>query len=229
MLRKLAINFSQPMPLLPVTEGVPLPHATVQLHLHDPRCRKMARDTIQAAGLIALAVPELDAWSGRWRDYPPVRPHVCIAYAARHKALDGGAEQLLLQGICRARLVRELAGGPYRIAVVNPTEGHAPPEAEMAPTRRRIERLLADTVLGQLTSVCAIHHWLSEEIPMSTLIDLASITICNDMQQRYAMLAEPDIVARAVWLEEFLHRTRRTLLLAERLEPDGVINGVCHN
>lgn len=219
MLETQTIDFTQPVPLFPLPRCVLLPHASIPLHIFEPRYRQMTRDALESRGLIAMALFDGEDWKRQYHDAPPIREHVCVGYIARHDRMDDGRYHMLLQGLCRARLGRELAHEPYRVAMLEPTEPRPPMEIDLADIRWRLERLLDDPLLKGLACVSAIHNWLSHEIPTATLIDLATMTVCRDIEQRYGMLAEPDALIRAHRLEEIFEDTRRTVAIAERHRP----------
>ncbi len=229
MLETHTIDFGKPIPVFPLPRCVLLPHTTIPIHIFEPRYRRMAHDALNSRGLIAMALFDGDG-SNRVPDpCPPVREHVCIGYVIRHEALRDGRYNLLLQGVCRARIQAEVPSKPYRSALLAPTEGRPPLEIDLTDCRRRIENLLSDPLLKGLASVSAIHNWLNAEIPTAALVDLAAMAVCCDLDQRYAMLAEPDAIVRAARLEELLCNTRRTLALAERFRPSQPVDHVYLN
>ena len=211
-----AIEYARPIPLFPLPQCVLLPHATIPLHIFEPRYRAMVADVLDGRGLIAMARFQGPVSKACYEGKPPIRPHVCIGMVVRHQALDDGRYHILLQGVARGRIVEELPHDPYRIARIEPIEGPHPADAELQPLRQRIEQLLCDPALKTLAAVSAIHNWLSSEIPTPALVDLASMTVSDDDESRYQMLAEPDIRARARWLTSQLESLRRTLHIAQR-------------
>lgn len=213
------IDFNLPVPLFPLPNCVMLPHATVPLHIFEPRYRAMLKDVLDSRGLIAMATFEGDDWKEHYEGSPPVRPCVCVGYVVKHDQLADGRYNLLLQGLCRARIAREVRSDPYRQAMLRPMESGQSMDIDLSDQRERIESLLNDPLLKELASVSAIHNWLSGEIPTAALVDLSIMTVCPEVEDRYAMLAEPDAQARARWLERYLRQTRRTLETAERFKP----------
>ena len=167
-----------------------------------------------------------DDWTTEYEGNPPVRPHVCIGYIVKHRRFKDGRYDVLLQGVCRARILEEVEHEPYRTAILEPTESQSTLEIDLDSFRQRIEELLRDETLKSLKSVNAIHNWLSREVPTAAVVDLAIMTLCDSADQRYAMLAEPDAASRAQWLERRLHETRRTLTIADRLGPAEGMDGV---
>jgi len=222
------IDFSRAMPLLPVSGCVLLPHCAVPLHVHEPCRRHLVQDAVDSNGLIAVALLACKTRRGERR--PALRPHVCVGYVVRHQRLPQGRYNLLLQGVCRARICREVNQQPYRAALLEPTERPPMPlELDLADHRHRIESLLNDALLRELMSVSAIHNCLSAEIPTAALVDMAAMTVWGNVDKRYAMLAEPDPLVRAVWLEQWLRDTRQTLAAAERFRGEAVSGGLCLN
>jgi Lon protease-like protein len=222
-----AIDFAQPMPLFPLASCALLPHATIPLHIFEPRYRKMTKEALAGSRLIAMATfrdgspnhPPLQA-------QPALRPYVCVGCIIQHAKLPDDQYNLLLQGLCRARIVEELPADGYRRALLEPIERHRAMEIDLASERKNLETLLEDPLLRQLASVSAIHNWLSDEIPTAVLVDLAIMTACDDLEGRYAMLAEPSPTERSHWLETHLHDLRRTLSLAQRQGPGTTDDGL---
>ncbi len=229
MIDKLTIDFSKPMPLFPLPGCVLLPHATIPLHIFENRYRHLVSDVLDAHGLIAMSLFEGDGWRENYQGCPPVRPHVCVGYVVKHECLRDGRYNLLLQGICRARISQEIEHKPYRMAMLEPTEPRQPMEIDLDNQRSRIEALLSRPLLKELASVSAIHNWLSGEIPTAALIDLAIMTVCCDVEQRYAMLKQDCVFNRAQWLEEMLQKTLHTLEIAERFRTEAQTGGVYVN
>ncbi len=219
MSQMLSINFAQPVPLFPLPTCVLLPHATVPLHIFEPRYRAMVNDAVDGRGLIAMATFEGADWKRDYEGRPALRPHVCVGYMVRHDRLPDGRFNILLQGICRARIVSETRSDPYRAAVLEPTEPRDVLEIDLAEPRQKIGDLLADPLLAQLASVSAISRWCTQDLPTAALIDLAAMALCEDVERRYALLAESDPQRRAQWVQEQLSQTRRTLEIAQRYMP----------
>jgi len=228
MPESLSIDFNQPVPLFPVPNCVLLPHATIQLHIFEPRYRAMTRDAIEGNRLIAIAAFAGDDWRQDYDGCPPLRRHVCVGFIVKHEQLPDGRFNILLQGVCRARISEEIPPmdgdyefdgqappSPYRRAILEPTETEQPMEIDISEQRQRLERLLNDGLLTRLSSVSAVHNWLSREIPTVVLVDLAIMTVCDNIDQRYDMLEQTDVFKRASWLEKHLCATRKTLEAAE--------------
>ncbi len=215
----LVIDFGQPIPLFPLGQCVLLPHAAAPLHIFEPRYRAMTRDALDSHGLIAMAVFEGDDWKEDYEGRPPVRPCVCIGYIVQHHQLPDGRYNLLLQGICRARIEHETEHEPYRTAYLKPIEPRDTLEIDLDEHRQRLEELFEDEHIGKLAVIGAIRRWLNEEIPTVAMIDLAAMALCRETNQRYTMLAEVDPVRRAERLVHQLQELRRWMTAADQFGP----------
>lgn len=226
-----AIDFHQPIPLFPLPECVLLPHATIPLYIFEPRYRKMVADALADNRLLAMAVLARSPSKPFDPLQPPIRPHVCIGYIVKHQKTSDGCYHILLQGLCRARLICEVPHQPYRLGLLEPLESTEPDamEIDFLDARRQLETLLHDPLLQQLLAIRAIHNWLSDEVPTLALIDLAILSTTDNTEERYLMLAQPDPAQRLTWLLNHLQHLRHTLELAGRLEPQLSDEGICPN
>jgi len=217
MSQSYTIDFHRPIALFPLADCVLLPHATVPLHVFEHRYREMVSDALAGdTPLIAMATFEGAGWKKDYHNKPAIRRFVCVGGIVRHVKLPDGRYNILLQGICRARINEEIEHDPYRLAMLEPVEAVNTMEIDLDEHRERIEQMLEDEHLKRLAAVGAIKNWLNREIPTSVMVDLAVLTICRDVESRYYMLSEPDALERARWLEQYLMETRQTLKLAAR-------------
>ena len=211
MKETLTIDFNRPVALFPLPDCVLLPHATIPLHIFEPRYRKMTKDALDSHGLIAMALFEGDEWQEDHQGSPPLRPSVCIGYIVDHQGLEDGRYNLLLQGVCRARIKQEVPSDPYRRALLEPAEIPPPKEADLRDYRRRIEALLKDPLLGELEAVVTAKKWLERKIPTSAFVDLSLMIFCDGIEERYSILAETSAAARARCLDKLLQEKRSAL------------------
>lgn len=219
--QSLTVDFSRPMPMFPLRQCALLPHATIPLHVFEMRYRSMVRDVLDGSGLIVMAVFDGESWREDYLGNPPVRDHVCVGYVVRHNQLPDGRYNILLQGVCRAKINEELDPDVdgYRRVMVKPTETQPVMEIDLGNRRERLEMLINDPTLRQLAAVSALQNLITHEVPTAALVDLAILTVCNQVEDRYLMLAEADSDTRAAWLEKHLADTRTTLKVAERFGP----------
>jgi Lon protease-like protein len=145
-----------------------------------------------------------------------------VGYIVEQNHLPDGRYNVLLQGLCRAKLIREWppeSDKLYRQGLLEPTDVSGAMEIDLSQERQAIDTLLADPLLNELAAVHAMHKWLADDIPTSTLVDLGTMTLCEESQARYDMLQETAAAARAQRFLQMLEHTRSLLKTARRLAP----------
>jgi hypothetical protein len=149
---------------------------------------------------------------------------VCVSQIVQHEKLPDGRFNLLLQGVCRARVVSELEPDGerlYRSAILEPVGIEQPEEDALAPVRSRLEHALAEGPLKQMSAAEPILEYIrNPQIPTIALLELVSFTMFNDAKVRYALLEEGDAHLRADLIEDELHKLSRLVRLAARQRPD---------
>ncbi len=219
------VNFGKPMPIFPLAGVVLLPHAVLPLHIFEERYRQMVTDALDGAGLIALATYEGERWRQEYSGSPPIRPVVCVGQIAQHEKLFDGRYNILLQGVCRARVVDEHPPEGerlYRQAALKPLMWHGEDDPALDLARRRIHELLASPPLEALSASEGIAQALErEDAPTSALLELVGISVISDAEMKYRLLEEADPAARAELIERELRCLRSLLARAERqLDPE---------
>ncbi|MEO0515476.1 MAG: LON peptidase substrate-binding domain-containing protein [Planctomycetota bacterium] len=216
----LVINFDKPVRLFPLQACVLLPHATTALHVFEPRYRAMLRDALDSDGLIGMAVFAGESWRHDYEGNPPLRPCVTLGVLAKDQRLDDGRHNILLHGVCRATIENEQPLHPdgYRLATLKPF-GHQPDDATreaLAQSRQRIMALLDDSYLSPLAVISSLKKWLTDEVPTEVLIELAMLSLTQELEDRYAMLAQADPRKRAAMVEAQLVSIRNLVQQAEQ-------------
>lgn len=216
----LTVDFSRPIRLFPLGKCILLPHATIPLHIFEPRYRAMVKDAVDSDGLIAMATFDGDDYQQDYEGTPPIRPIVCVGYLVHHDRLIDGRYNILLQGIARANIIEEceLTEDGYRTAILQPTEPSVM-ELDLEDQRQHLDELLRDEHLQQLSCIRNIRSWFSPDLSTPVVVDLAWQAVSQDSEQRYASLAEPCVFKRFERLRQHLNRTRKTLALAQQMGP----------
>jgi uncharacterized protein len=242
------VNFGKPMPLFPLDSVVLLPQQVVPLHIHEPRYVQMIDRALDASGQIAMAVFEGGDWKQQYHGRPPLRPAVCIGQILRHEKLPGADAaddpilisedvdhryNILLQGVCRARILKELpphAGRLYREAILEPVGIEPEEEYKLYGVRERLTELLEDEPLAQLSHASwVVERIRDEEIPTDVILELVSFALPTRREMRYRLLAEADVTQRADLIEHELIGLRHLIRLAKAQHPEEWPKGVSWN
>jgi len=219
------VNFGRPTPLFPLAQVTLLPHAVLPLHVYEPRYRQMIERVLDGAGQIAMAVIDHDAWPTDPASDPPLMPAVCIGQIVQHERLLDGRYNILLQGVCRARIEREEPasdGRLYRQAILRPIEVADYDPDELAAERQRLRWLLTETPLINLAAADKVAECLAQnDAPTVAVLELIGVSLLTDDTVRYRLLEEGDPTVRAALVEYELDHLRTLLSRAQRqLDPD---------
>ncbi|MDJ0852301.1 MAG: LON peptidase substrate-binding domain-containing protein [Myxococcota bacterium] len=140
------------LPIFPLSNVVLFPRLQTPLHLFEARYRQMAELSLAAEGQIGMVVvpPEhVDEMPGD----PPVYPIGCAGVISQSQRLPDGRFNIVLAGMQRFRIVRELepeGDRLYRVAEVELLDDPFPPEAgdRVSTLRSRIVELVR-TLVGR--------------------------------------------------------------------------------
>ncbi|MFM9995855.1 MAG: LON peptidase substrate-binding domain-containing protein [Phycisphaerales bacterium] len=218
------VNFGKPMPLFPLDTAALLPQQVLHLHIFEPRYRQMVERALDGAGQFAMAVFAGDDWKKQYHGRPPIKPAVCIGQIVQHEKQPDGCYNLLLQGVCRARVVEESPpdqGRLYREAMLEPVGVDEAEETKLYGVRERFRELLTE---GPLTKLAAAEIMVEkiddEEIPTGVILDLVAFAIPARREVRYRLLAEGDAGERAECVETEMLHLRRVIEVAATQHPE---------
>jgi Lon protease-like protein len=199
------VNFSRPMPLFPLGQVVMLPQQITPLHIFEPRYRQMVSRALDGSGQIALAKIAGSLVTG---PTPPLRPAVCVGQIVQHESLDDGRYNIILQGVCRARIVEEDEADEdrmYRQAMLEPVGDDEPESLRTEGFRDWLRGKLDDGELARLAAADELLKLVAnEEIPSPVLVEIISFALVTDDTTRYALLAEGSLDRRTRLVQENL-------------------------
>ncbi len=170
------------------------------MHVFEQRYKQMTADALQADRCIAMALLE-PGWEHDYDARPRIDPVVCVGTILSSERLPDGRYNMLLQGRCRARIIRERReeNRAYRVADLLPAV--AVPVMEIDLDRYR--RQLIDLFCGKLGQSCLgekFRHILSSPIPTPDAADLIAFNFIDDVSLRQALLAEERVEPRLIRL-----------------------------
>lgn len=221
------VNFGRPMPIFPLNTVSLLPHGLLPLHIFEDRYRQMVSDALDGSGQIAMAVFEGERWLKEYHGRPPVKPAVCIGQIMQHRKLPDGRYDVLLQGICRARITEEVTPDGeslYRRAMLEPVglPVGGDDETELEPYRGRLVSLLSTPPLTDLREGPKVVDYLSDErVPTNAVLELIALSFLSDPGFRYKMLEEGEAVRRADLVE---HELKNLGHLLETAAPQRLVS-----
>ncbi|HVP72904.1 MAG TPA: LON peptidase substrate-binding domain-containing protein [Phycisphaerales bacterium] len=214
------VNFGRPMPLFPLPDTVLLPHAVLPLHIFEPRYRQMIEDVLDAAGQIAMASFNDRDWKAHYHGTPPLRPAVCVGQIVQHEAMDDGRHNILLHGVCRARIKQMIEPDderPYRMAKLAPLETVDKKPPPMISVRRDLRDLLKSPRLAKMRSVETVVQWFDrKDVTTHALLELIGFALLHDTETKYQLLQESSPVQRAKLIKRELRNLDHLVQAAEK-------------
>lgn len=229
-----SVNFSKPCPIFPLEHVALMPQQVLPLHIFEPRYRQMVQRVLDRSGQIAMAVFKGSRWKQDYHGRPPVMPAVCVAQIVQHERLDDGRYNILLQGVCRARISSEITPPSpsddshnieditlFREAILEPIGIQSDVEAastedKLTPLRAHVQASLAEGPLRRLRSSDRMLEFTrNTDVPTTAILEVLAVAVVDDPRVRYRLLAEGDPRRRAAILEGELGRLERLIRLSE--------------
>jgi Lon protease-like protein len=190
------------IPVFPLAGALLFPRAQLPLHIFEPRYRDMIRDALAGDRLIGMVQP-------RDREEPPALFAIgCLGRIVGSEILDDGRYNIVLEGVSRFRILRELAvTTPYRQVDADPAAYDDPDDPEPLGLAQRAEleqesRRYADA-LGYAVDWEAVGR-LDDEMLVNGIAQIAPL----DVSSKQALLEAPDISARCELLVQFMQFQR---------------------
>jgi Lon protease-like protein len=182
------------VPLFPLPNVVLFPRAVLPLHVFEERYKTRTAHALAGDHLVAMALLK-PGWERDYYSRPAIEPVVCVGRIVSSERLPDGKYNFLLQGQCRARVVRERAGyeEPYRVAELARLDDEpAVMEIDLADDRGRIARLFERGPLARTPVGRQFNRLVGGPLPTADLADLIAFTFLEDVWLKQSLLAEPD-------------------------------------
>ena len=192
--------------LFPIPNLVMFPHVVQPLHIFEDRYRELMEDCLSGDGLIAMPIPK-EGWEIDYAGSPTIQPWACLGRVVLHRKLDDGCYNILLMGVSRLKIVRELDPvRSFRQAEVEVVADLSPPLGD--PRIGRLREQLCETIRQQMPC-CDTHdavaHILENAYPLGQLTDLVAYALPLQVCVKQQLLAEPDVIRRAEQLCQLIH------------------------
>lgn len=180
--------------LFPLPGVVLLPHAVIPLHIFEPRYRRMMEDALRSGdGQITMVLMR----GGESAAGPEIADVACLGRVIQHHRLPDGRFNLLLRGMQRVRLLRELERGTlYRQAEAELIREPNNPEGTVA-RRGELIRLFRRMMWRPRASGSDLISHLESGIPLGALVDLIAHALDLPAALKQEFLAEPAADHRA--------------------------------
>jgi uncharacterized protein len=169
------------------------------LHVFERRYRDLLEDALVGDRLIAMATLA-PGWEQDYDGRPLLYPTACLARVMANCQLAGGDYNVLLLGLRRIRLVRELAPvRRYREAEVTLREDvySACPLSRQRNLQRRLRDVLLRFLPGRSEVQEQLDQLLGHDVPLGLLTDVMGYMAEMNVARKQLLLAETDVYRRA--------------------------------
>ncbi len=203
--------------VFPLPSAVLLPGGALPLHIFEPRYRQLVAHALETDGVFAMA-QVIPGQERLMPTAPGLEDMLCVGVISQHEQTEDGRYTLVLVGVARARLVRELPQtNEYReveAEVLPDSSFDGPEETQLRQAVLELVARLPQDVGQRIAQVTA-------RAKGGMLADVVAAAIFDDAIQRYEILSELDVSSRVRVVTDEL------LLMVGQLrprKPEGLMN-----
>jgi uncharacterized protein len=215
-------QFSGQARMFPLPNLVMFPHVMQALHIFEPRYRALFEEAIEDDRLIALG-SLAPGWEGDYEGRPPLRPTACLCRIATHQRTEEGTYNVLVLGVRRLRLLRELPPKKlFRVVESEIIDDFEPADAGPGAAAALQQRLLTafKQAMPRIPNAYEqLDQLLGSQITLGMLADIVAYTIDLDLETKVKLLAECDVFRRTLLLLEAI-KARRPADGRRRFPPE---------
>jgi hypothetical protein len=203
--------------VFPLPSAVLFPHTVIPLHIFEPRYRALVRDALAGDRVMALAQLE-PGWEGDYQGRPPMQPLMCAGLIVWDEQVEEGRYNILLQGVCRVRMVGELPGDTayrqVRAEVLPDLPYQGPEEEQLRQAVFELAGRVPPSFAENLLPVAA-------RALGGTLADVVASAVIPEAERRQQLLAELDVRKR---LKAVLGDLGELIARLQPMRPSGPLN-----
>ena len=206
------------VPLFALPNVVLFPKTPIPLYIFEERYRTMVRETLAGSGELVLGLlragPELN-----YAGASAVHEIACLGKIDTYEELEDGKYNIVIIGIQRVRIIREVQHSPYGLVEVERLEDIAYDERSPDVVKRHnhLGGLFARfTELA--TGVRQRAMELMPQLDFESLVNMVAMTLNLPTEQKPALLEIGEVPRRCDVLLPVLQQQLETLILVRRFE-----------
>jgi uncharacterized protein len=192
--------------LFPLPNLVLFPHVMQPLRIFEPRYQELLEDALAGDGLIAMAALA-PGWERDYEGQPALYPIACLGRITAHCRLPDGTYNVLLLGLQRVRLLKELPSlRRFREAEAELCNDVCP--VSSTAKRRAVRQQLRDAILHILPALPEAQEQLDQllgnDMPLGMLTDVMAYILDIGTARKLSLLAETNVFRRTELLLKHL-------------------------
>ena len=200
-------NFDGKVRLFPLPNVVLFPRVIQPLHIFEPRYKQMVEDALDDNGLIALCLLRPSAGYGA-NNVAPIYSEICIGKIIQEERLPDGRFNLLLQGVSRAKIIKEVNDDKlYRTAKVEILHDVPLPSEENANRlRAKLVKQMTKWFTQQPSAKAQLDRLVQSDLSLGNLCDVFSFALPLSVDLKILLLQLVNIEDRAMLLLEVIEQ-----------------------
>jgi Lon protease-like protein len=209
--------------LFPLPATVFFPGTLLPLHIFEPRYKKMMADALGNDRLIGMVLLK-PGWESNYYANPELVSMGCLGHIDKHTLLPEEKYNLVLKGLSRFRLLKEIPGKTYRraeVELLNEVNDQTLDRGPNEPRDRLIEhcqeyvRLLPEGVRQRSET-----HWHGFQ-KLSELVDQMAFKFHPTVEQKQSLLEELDVNKRMQFIHDMFDMKIRLVNISRKFMSEG--------
>jgi uncharacterized protein len=205
-------------PVFPLPNVVLFPKTILPLHIFEERYRIMTREALSGDRRIIMVLLR-EGWEADYENNPAVHDVACLGHIETFKELDDGKFDIVLSGVRRVRLVREIQHSPYRLAQVRPLEELLCDDQAVEVIRRRNHLAGLFTRFTELATAGKYRAVeLMPQLNFEALVNMVASTLNLPAREKQVLLEIDDLTQRCDVLIPVLKRQLEAMIVVRNFE-----------
>ena len=180
--------------VFPLPSIVLFPGTAVPLHIFEPRYRQMVQDAYVTDGVVAMAQVPASA-AHLVEGSPALHPMLCVGVISLYDQMPDGRSNLVLTGVCRARVTAE----HERTALYREVQAELLPDPEMSANQedeQQLQRAILELASRVPDKAGQQLMKVASRVRGGALADVVAATIVTEVPRRLQLLDELDVGKR---------------------------------
>ena len=212
------------IPLFPLPTTVFYPNTFLPLHIFEPRYRSMVADVLENGGKIGIILLKT-GWEKDYHGTPGIMTIGCVGEIEYHSQLPEGKYNILLSGLHRFRILREIEGKLYRQAQVELLEEIN--NQDLTDDSLPIKKQVIDNMkqyLGNISDGKQVEQALDMENcdTLAQFVDRIAYHFDLPASKMQEFLEEQDVHKRANILYSLIELKTQLIKISKEIKKEGI-------
>jgi Lon protease-like protein len=206
------------VPLFPLPNVVLFPKTPMPLYIFEERYRTMIRETLAGDGELVIALLRAGS-EANYANVSAVHEIACLGRIETYEELEDGKYNIVVVGVHRVRIIREVQHSPYQLVEVEKIEDseYNEPSEEIVARHNQLGGLFAKfTELATGVKQNALE--LMPQLDFESLVNMVAMTLNLAIDQKQSLLEISELSKRCDALIPVLQQQLETLIVVRKFE-----------